>query len=74
MLRNIFFHKAHLTLSSSNRAAAMQVKILFILRCKNSYVSNNANDRFLLCRDDVHIVHHNNSDISPLYKPNSKHK
>lgn len=48
----------------------MQVKILFILRCKNSYESNNANEFYLLCRrDDVHIVHHNNSDISPLYKP-----
>ena len=28
-----FFHKAYLTLSISNRQTAMQVKILFILRC-----------------------------------------
>lgn len=54
-----FFHKAYLTISiSNNRLAAMQVKILFILRCKNSYVSNNANEFYLLwtiipeyCRD-----------------------
>ena len=52
-----FFHKAYLTLSISNRQTAMQVKILFILRCKNSYVSNNANELSLLYRrDDVHIV------------------